>query len=408
MSSVERLDGGDDRNSKEDVLIGLMAKGPFKKDGGSLIEEVGVAPKVQDVGSAEPPVAQKGTYSREDDGPSMMELMMAAQAEAATGKAKEKAKERKRESSGFGAGFKKGFFGGKASKPKTKTENKSPEVTKDVIPTIKGQKKKSGVAGITKEGHVLDEVQAAMAAEEAKKAAGVGGADWVTPDLMQAFASSPILARGLASPKCTAALQALQGGGLGPNASAEERRRKAAEMESFKKDAEVDEFIREFGRVMGTHFERLGKEQDEANARVDVTEGKAAQPRVQELDEHGQPVGEARTAITEPEMGPLHKRAVERAAEAERQKRSGIREVSRDELKQQKQHHHQQQEPVDDNKVKEIVNDPELSAILMDAKMQKILQECNDPMKFQEHMRNPETARKIKKLFDAGLVGTAR
>ena len=40
--------------------------------------------------------------------------------------------------------------------------------------------------------------------------------------------------------------------------------------------------------------------------------------------------------------------------------------------------------------------------------MQKILQECGDPVKFQRHMSNPDTARKIDMLFKAGLVGTAK
>lgn len=46
--------------------------------------------------------------------------------------------------------------------------------------------------------------------------------------------------------------------------------------------------------------------------------------------------------------------------------------------------------------------------MLMDPDLQRILMECGDPAKFQQHMRNPETYRKIVKLQKAGLVGTAR
>lgn len=46
--------------------------------------------------------------------------------------------------------------------------------------------------------------------------------------------------------------------------------------------------------------------------------------------------------------------------------------------------------------------------MLLDPELQRILVECGDPVKFQGHMRDPTTARKIKKLFDAGLVGTAK
>ena len=42
----------------------------------------------------------------------------------------------------------------------------------------------------------------------------------------------------------------------------------------------------------------------------------------------------------------------------------------------------------------------------MNSEMQQILQDCNDPIKFQNHLKNPVTAYKIKKLYQAGLVGT--
>jgi hypothetical protein len=44
----------------------------------------------------------------------------------------------------------------------------------------------------------------------------------------------------------------------------------------------------------------------------------------------------------------------------------------------------------------------------MDPELQRVLVECGDPAKFQQHMRNPDTARKIMRLQKAGLVGTAR
>lgn len=44
----------------------------------------------------------------------------------------------------------------------------------------------------------------------------------------------------------------------------------------------------------------------------------------------------------------------------------------------------------------------------MDPELQRILQECGDPNKFQAHMRNPVIANKINKLYKAGLVGTAK
>ena len=55
-----------------------------------------------------------------------------------------------------------------------------------------------------------------------------------------------------------------------------------------------------------------------------------------------------------------------------------------------------------------VLQDEELREMLMDPELQKILQECGDPAKFQRHMRDPAIAYKIKRLYEAGLVGTAK
>ena len=62
----------------------------------------------------------------------------------------------------------------------------------------------------------------------------------------------------------------------------------------------------------------------------------------------------------------------------------------------------------EDKRVAEILKNDELRTLLMDPSMQRILQECGDPVRFQQHMRDPNTARKIKVLFDNGLVGHAK
>lgn len=56
----------------------------------------------------------------------------------------------------------------------------------------------------------------------------------------------------------------------------------------------------------------------------------------------------------------------------------------------------------------QILQDDELRSMLMDPTLQQILLECGDPAHFQRHMRDPETARKIVRLQQAGLVGTAK
>lgn len=61
---------------------------------------------------------------------------------------------------------------------------------------------------------------------------------------------------------------------------------------------------------------------------------------------------------------------------------------------------------IESRRVEDILQDAELRELLLDVKMQKILLECNNPVKFKQHIKDPAVAKKIKKLFDAGLVGT--
>lgn len=56
----------------------------------------------------------------------------------------------------------------------------------------------------------------------------------------------------------------------------------------------------------------------------------------------------------------------------------------------------------------QVVSDSELSSLLLDTSFQQILKECNDPLMYSMHMRNPVTARKIKTMFNAGLVATVK
>lgn len=50
--------------------------------------------------------------------------------------------------------------------------------------------------------------------------------------------------------------------------------------------------------------------------------------------------------------------------------------------------------------------DPDVQQILADPAMRLILEQMQtDPKAVQEHLRNPEVARKIEKLLEAGLIG---
>ena len=72
--------------------------------------------------------------------------------------------------------------------------------------------------------------------------------EWVTPDLIALMQSNPIIAAGLQSKKCTIALQLMQ------QDPAEAKRR-------FADDPDVGLFLREFGKIMGSHFDQLGQQQ---------------------------------------------------------------------------------------------------------------------------------------------------
>jgi tetratricopeptide (TPR) repeat protein len=55
---------------------------------------------------------------------------------------------------------------------------------------------------------------------------------------------------------------------------------------------------------------------------------------------------------------------------------------------------------------KRAMNDPEVQQILGDPAMRMILEQMqSEPKAVQEHLKNPEVARKIEKLMEAGLIG---
>jgi hypothetical protein len=74
--------------------------------------------------------------------------------------------------------------------------------------------------------------------------------EWVTPDLVQIFQSNEIIANGLRNPKCAAALQLMQ-------------QNPAEAQKRFQGDPDIDRFMKEFGKVMASHFDKLGEAQNE-------------------------------------------------------------------------------------------------------------------------------------------------
>jgi hypothetical protein len=137
----------------------------------SLLDEKKTAPKklIEEIG------AEKDDNTVEpvsDEGPSMMEMMMAAQLEAKNADDAVKERERDKQSKAFGGGFKKGFFGGgsssKSAHKKAASSSNSITTKKEVAPPIPPSSTEAAIPTITKKAAnslVMDDVQQAMREE---------------------------------------------------------------------------------------------------------------------------------------------------------------------------------------------------------------------------------------------------
>jgi hypothetical protein len=317
----------------------------------------------------------------------MMEQIMAAQAEAARGAKIAKEVAEKKAAKGFGGGFKKGFFGASEVPKNATVQPPKPKNETTAIPTIRANKAAQSTAsgraaaGLTS---VNEDIQKSLAETKTPLAKELEKGEWVTPDLIRQFSTNPVISRGLMDPRCKDALELMQ------------KNPKEAQAK-YASDAVVDAFLKEFGKVMGGHFEQLGAKQEEdaqkaAAAGAAATgsstgKGSAVGMSAVKTTSKGSGAVEA-AAKTTAAYGPLHEQAISRQGTAPQTAGAA--------------------KDAEDAKVKAIINNTELTAMLMDPKMQSILQECGDPVKFQRYMRDPVIAAKIKKLFDAGLVGTSK
>jgi hypothetical protein len=309
-----------------------------------------------DLGATGADKSSKAVISQEPEAPSLFDEMMAAQAAA---KKEKEAKTQKAANKSFGGGFKKGFFSSSSNNNSSNSTMKKKSGKSNVIdvkaPNNGGKNKQTDKSDTL--SSIAKEVGAAMEESTNPAVKELQKGEWMTPDLVKIFAHNPIISKGLTNPKCQQAMQLMQ-------KDPEEARKR------FGGDKEVDIFMREFGKVMSAHFEQLGEEQERAKIREQAGPLAAEAMRREEERRQKQP-----KAAESPGIQPYDKKKAEEKAK-------------------------------EDAKVKDIVNDPELAALLMDQNMQRILQECGDPAKFQQHMRNPDTARKINLLFKSGLVKT--
>ncbi|GMH73967.1 hypothetical protein TrST_g6642 [Triparma strigata] len=314
----------------------------------SIIDE-GLQLKELAADKQEPAVVEE-----EDTGPTLMERMMADAAIAKKAEDEKKAKIERKKAKKFGGGLKGGFFDkpkGKEKKDKKKVEEKKAEPEPEpvyelspegeMIPTItKKEPEKSSL--------VFDEVQQSMQQNilnpDAKK-------EWATDSLFEKISKNPRLQIGLQNPRF---MQAIEDMKTNPEMA----------QKKYKGQKDIEDFITEFAGVMGSHFNEVGEKKE-----------KEEKPQQQTQ----QPMG--------PSVGPLAEQALKR--EEERRKKG---EVGWDESE------------ANQNKVDEIVANEELSSILMDPEMQRVLQECGIPGRMNKYMQDPKWGPKIRKLIDNGLL----
>ena len=216
-----------------------------------------------------------------EEPPSVMDELL-AEANAARAKVKEKAAaEEKRVKKEFGTGLKGGFFNKPKAEKKPATKgavkatsstapNKKPAAAAAPIETVRPLPK-AAVQKAKVDSLVMEEVQAAMKAGAGPMGAALADKDkWMTPALLQKFATNPKLARGMTDPKCQAAIAELQ---KNPKVNPKSllclsectltfftvcnNSNEQAAMEKFQHDKDLTAFLTEFCTTMGEHFSHV-------------------------------------------------------------------------------------------------------------------------------------------------------
>ena len=348
--SMLRLDtpSGGDAKSQKPKIVEVGEDGSFDME--NALDATGAAPEAA------------AAAAEEEEEESLMDLMMADASSNKAERVEKQAKDEKRMKKSFGdgmkAGLKKGFFDAKPkakARPKAKAAARSaarrppppPPPAADEGPVTL----KAGGAGADVESvraSIQKEVAANMEGNTHPMAQALKGGDWITPDLVEAMAKRPALARGMADPRCQAAIKELQ---KNPKDGAKK----------FDSDPVLREFLKDFCEVMGGHFEKMGK--DAAPSAPPTEEEKA-------------------------KLGPLAAKVAEDAANGK-----GPTPAKTPEEKKQ---------------VEDVLNNADLRDLLMSPKTQGLMQRCADPREFQRAMMDPEERAIIHKLADAGLVKLER
>lgn len=197
---------------------------------------------------------------------------------------------------------------------------------------------------------MLTSVQQRLEEVELPTAKELRGGKWATPELLLAIHKNPVLSWGLRQPVCQAALELMQ---VDP----------AEAMRRHQDNPEVITFLTEFGKVIGAHFDSLASKKGSVQEKFNW---KAF----------------AGNVAKRPGLGPFYQLLVQ----------DGEGALEPNELL--------------DQQVERILEDNELTAMLLDPGMQQVMLDCSDPEKFARYMRDPVVSKKLRRLQEAGLVRT--
>eukprot|EP01138_Halocafeteria_seosinensis_P011150 gb/GECG01011387.1/.p1 GENE.gb/GECG01011387.1/~~gb/GECG01011387.1/.p1 ORF type:complete len:364 (+),score=87.88 gb/GECG01011387.1/:1-1092(+) len=177
----------------------------------------------------------------------------------------------------------------------------------------------------------------------------LGDQKWMNEDLLKKISADHRIARGLQDPRCQQAIEDMQ-------------KDPTNAKEKYKDDPQVTEFLQAFTGLLGEHFKQMGEKEGEQG------QGKS-EGQAQEDTENFDDV----------------MRQIDAEKLAEKAKR---REVAQD-----------------DDDVRNVLSDPQVVSLLTDPNMQRILEESrNDPSKFSQYLRDPDTRAKLMTLQKAGLI----
>lgn len=333
-------------------------------------------------------------HNDDDDEPSLMEQMMEDAIKAKKEKESKLNEKVRKESKKINFGLKKGFLNSNnnntRSKAKAKNQKKKEQGCKDKdnnvidnsnqvpdiiyqldksgnmvpieeIPTIKP--KQSQTNNTNKTNLQFQEVQDAMSKDSTMfNYLSNNQQEWNTPDLINQISNNKILSSGMTNPKFVAALEAFK---CNPKEA----------MKRFQHHPDVIEFFREFCKIMGNHFTALGEKQDEE---------KKQKTQQQYYNSYNTLISEER------DLGPMAKEALKKETERKEKGEKGWNEnLTDDERKQ----------------LDSIMQDKELSSLLMDVDMQRVMNECStQPGRMRMYMHDRDYAPKLHKLIQAGLL----